>query len=178
MKMHAVEENNDCLRMRVIKISTISITCSSIAILSHRPVKFKCMQICSEKRYCLILTMPMAVLGRVLFGLAPPPPTKWLGAALEGRWALLPAALVGLPRAILVLLIAVPGLWRTIALPGRRIAPAPRASLSTTPYPSDVARCCLLCCSLASMTLAGEDLGLVRRLCGSAGELDRRFVGR
>ena len=54
--------------------------------------------------------MPMAVLARVLFGLAPPPPTKWLGAALEGRWALLPAALVGLPRAILVLLEAVPGL--------------------------------------------------------------------
>ena len=71
---------------------------------------------------CIELTMPIAVFGRDLFGLAPPPPTKWLGAALDGRRARLPMALAGLPRAILVLLEAVPGLGlpRGIALPGRR----------------------------------------------------------
>ena len=115
----------------------------------------------------------MAVLGRVLFGLAPPPPAKWLGAALEGLSPLLPgpaAALVGRPRAILDLpLEAVPGLWRGIALPGRRIG----ATVSSSPPVI-----CLLCLSLASMTQAGDDFGLASRLCGNTGELERRFGGR
>ncbi len=186
-----VEEDARCInyanfdvRMRTIKISTLLLFSYTLVQLSYshrgqQKLKVHINLIRQKDIVCLVLTMPMAVLGRVLFGLAPPPPTKWFGAALDGRWALLPTALVGLPRAILVLLVAVAGLWRTIALPGRRIALAPRVFLcSTTPYPSDVARCCFLCCALASMTLAGEDLGLVRRLCGSAGELDRRFVGR
>ena len=88
------------------------------------------------------LTNPIAVFGLLLLGLAPPLTEL---AALVG---LLPtAALAGLPCTIL--LAALPGLGCLLrALPGRAGAGVGL----------------LLICSLAAITLAGDDFGLESRL--------------